>query len=69
MSAINSCWEKCDKKWAYTKCMFKVKKNQQSPQTGSMNLKTSYRYPISWEAFFDPSDSYFLLAEERWYHK
>jgi hypothetical protein len=38
MSAINSCWGKCDKKWVYTKCMFKVKKNQQSPQTGSMNL-------------------------------
>ena len=29
----------------------------------------SYRYPISWEAFFDPSDSYFLIAEERGYHK
>jgi hypothetical protein len=28
-----------------------------------------YRYPISWEAFFDPSDSYFLFAEERGYHK
>jgi hypothetical protein len=25
--------------------------------------------PISWEAFFDPSDSYFLFAEERRYHK
>ena len=24
-----------------------------------------YRYPISWEVFFDPSDSYFLFAEER----
>ena len=23
--------------------------------------QTSYRYPISWEAFLDPSDSYFLL--------
>jgi hypothetical protein len=31
--------------------------------------QASYRYPISWEAFFDPSDSYFLLAEERGYHK
>jgi hypothetical protein len=29
----------------------------------------SYRYPISWEAFFDPSDSYFLFVEERGYHK
>jgi hypothetical protein len=23
--------------------------------------QASYRYPISWEAFFDPSDSYFLF--------
>jgi hypothetical protein len=27
--------------------------------------QASYRYPISWEAFLDPSDSYFLFAEER----
>jgi hypothetical protein len=31
--------------------------------------QASYRYPISWEAFFDPSDSYFLFAEEWGYHK
>ena len=31
--------------------------------------QASYRYPISWEAFFYPSDSYFLFAEERGYHK
>ena len=31
--------------------------------------QASYRYPISWEAFFDPSDSYFLFAEELGYHK
>ena len=31
--------------------------------------QASYRYPISWEAFFDPSDSYFLFAEERRYHR
>jgi hypothetical protein len=31
--------------------------------------QASYRYPISWEAFFDPSDSYFLFAVERGYHK
>jgi hypothetical protein len=24
---------------------------------------TSYRYPISWEAFLNPSDSYFLFAD------
>jgi hypothetical protein len=31
--------------------------------------QASYRYPISWEAFLDPSDYYFLFAEERGYHK
>jgi hypothetical protein len=31
--------------------------------------QASYWYPISWEAFLDPSDSYFLFAEERGYHK
>jgi hypothetical protein len=31
--------------------------------------QASYRYPISWEAIFDPSDSYFLFVEERGYHK
>jgi hypothetical protein len=30
--------------------------------------QASYRYPISWEGFLDPSDSYFLFAEERGYH-
>ena len=38
ISAINSCWEKCDEKWAYTKCMFNVYTNQQSRQTGSRNM-------------------------------
>jgi hypothetical protein len=31
--------------------------------------QASYRYPILWEAFFDPSDSYFLFVEEWGYHK
>jgi hypothetical protein len=31
--------------------------------------QASYRYPISWEAFFDPSDSYFLFSKERGYHR
>jgi hypothetical protein len=25
--------------------------------------QASYRYPVKWEAFLDPSDSYFLLAD------
>jgi hypothetical protein len=33
-------------------------------------LVTSFtRYHILWETFLDPSDSYFLFAEERGYHK
>ena len=31
--------------------------------------QASYRYPISWEAFLNPSDSYFLFDEERGYHR
>jgi hypothetical protein len=38
-------------------------------QKSAIWSQVSYRYPISWEAFFDPSDSYFLFAEERGYHK
>jgi hypothetical protein len=38
-------------------------------QRSDILSQASYRYPISWEAFFDPSDSYFLFAEERGYHK
>ena len=28
-----------------------------------ISSQASYRYPILWEAFFDPSDSYFLFAD------
>ena len=38
-------------------------------QTSDIWSQASYRYPISWEAFFDPSNSYFLFAEERGYLK
>jgi hypothetical protein len=31
--------------------------------------QASYRYTILWVAFLDPSDSYFLYAEERGYHR
>jgi hypothetical protein len=67
ISAIHSCWEKCDDKCAY---MFNVNKNQLSRQTGSRNLtdpKTlptiwyTYMMLVSWEAFFNPSDSYLFL--------
>jgi hypothetical protein len=38
-------------------------------QKSYMWSQASYRYPVSWEAFLDPSDSYFLFAEEWGYHK
>jgi hypothetical protein len=42
ISAIKSCWEKCDEKYAY---MFNVYKNQLSRQTGSRNLMGSKTLP------------------------
>ena len=45
ISAINSCWEKCDEKWAY---MFNVYKNQQNRQTGSRNLMGPKTLPTIW---------------------
>ena len=53
ISAINSCWEKCDEKWAY---MFNVYKNQQSRQTGSRNLKGPKTLPTIYEACDQISD-------------
>ena len=32
-------------------------------QKSDIWLQASYRHPISWEAFLDPSDSYFLFAD------
>jgi hypothetical protein len=48
ISAINSCWEKCDEKWAY---MFNVYKNQQSQQTGSRNLMGPKTFPTIWHTY------------------
>ena len=48
ISAINSCWEKYDEKWAY---MFNVYKNQQSRQTGSRNLMGPKKLPTIWGTY------------------
>ena len=42
---INSCWEKCDEKYAY---MFNLYKNQQNRQTGSRNLMVPKTLPTIW---------------------
>jgi hypothetical protein len=44
ISAIISCWEKCDEKCAY---MFNVYRNQLSRQTGSRNLTGPKTIPTS----------------------
>jgi hypothetical protein len=48
ISGINSCWEKCDEKWAYT---FNVYKNQLSRQTGSRNLTGPKMLPTIWYTY------------------
>jgi hypothetical protein len=48
ISAINSCWEKCDEKCAY---MFNVYKNQLSRQTGSRNLTGPKTLPTIWYTY------------------
>ena len=45
ISAINSCWEKCDEKCGY---MFNVYKNQLSRQTESRNLTGPKMLPTIW---------------------
>jgi hypothetical protein len=48
ISAINSCWEKCNEKCAY---MFNVYKNQLSRQTGSRNLMGQKMLPTIWHTY------------------
>ena len=38
-------------------------------QKSDILSQASYRYTILWVAFLDPSDSYFLFAKERGYHR
>jgi hypothetical protein len=48
ISAINSCWAKCDEKCAY---MFNVYKNQLSRQTESRNLTGPKTLPTIWNTY------------------
>ena len=59
ISAINSCWEKCDEKLAY---MFNVYKNQQSRQTGSRNLTGQKTLPTKWGAYMKLVTKYQISA-------
>jgi hypothetical protein len=59
ISAVNSCWEKCDEKWAY---MFNVYKNQQSRQTGSRNLTGPKTLPTIWHTYMKLVTKYQISA-------
>ena len=59
ISAINSCWEKCDEKWAY---MFNVYKYQQSRQTGSRNPMGSKTFPMIWGTYMKLVTKYQISA-------
>ena len=48
ISAINSCWEKCDEKCAY---MFNVYKKKLSRQTGSRNMMGPKTLPTIWGTY------------------
>jgi hypothetical protein len=55
----NSCWEKCNEKWAY---MFNVYKNQQSRQTGSRNLMDPKMLPTIWGTYMKLVTKYQISA-------
>ena len=59
ISAINSCWEKCDERCAY---MFNVYKNQPSRQTGSRNLTCPKPLPTTWHTYMKLVTKYQISA-------
>jgi hypothetical protein len=59
ISAINSCWEKCDDKCAY---MFNVYKNQLCRQTGSRNLMGPKTLPTIWYTYMTLVTKYQISA-------
>jgi hypothetical protein len=56
ISAINSCWEICDEKWAY---MFNVYKSR---QTGSRNLTGLKTLPTIWYTYMTLVTKYQISA-------
>ena len=66
ISAINSCWEKCDEKCAY---MFNVYKNQLSWQTGSRNLTGPKTLPTIWHTYMKLVTKYQISAINSYWEK
>ena len=59
ISAIISCWEKCDEKCAY---MLNVYKSQLSRQTGSRNLTGQKTLPTKWGTYMKLVTKYQISA-------
>ena len=55
--------------WTYMHIFRRIFLSNYWWQESDIWSQASYRYAILWEAFLDPSDSYFLFAEERGYHR
>ena len=66
ISAINSCWEKCDKKCAY---MFNVYKNQLRRQTGSRNQTDPETLPTIYHTYMKLVTKYQISAINSWWEK
>ena len=66
ISAINSCWEKCDEKWAY---MLNVYKNQLSLQTESRNLTGPKTLPTIWHTYMKLGTKYQISAIDSCWEK
>ena len=49
--------------WTYMHIFRHIFPSNYRLQKSDIWSQASYRYPISWEVFFDPSDSYFLFAD------
>jgi hypothetical protein len=49
--------------WTYMHIFCRIFLSKYWWQKSDILSQASYRYPILWEAFFDPSDSYFLFAD------
>ena len=66
ISAINSCWEKCDEKWAY---MFNVYKKQLSRQTESRNRTDPKKLPTIWYTYMTLVTKYQITAINSYWEK
>ena len=66
ISAINSCWDKCDERCA---CMFNAYKNQLSRQTENRNQTDPKTLPTIWYTYMTLVTKYDISAINRYWEK